>query len=174
MVTFFGFEGIKLEKNKSDNKAFSKNSMIIKVKKEEVGILGEISSKLLDKFDIEVPVFAFIIDLDKFYKIRVKNKKYKPVSPFPAMNRDLAFVVNDGVEALQIQREIENKGGKLLQSVEIFDLYKGKALGDNKKSIAFSLMYSSADRTLVDKEVEESIEKIVKSVGQKFGAEIRK
>ena len=114
------------------------------------------------------------IDLDKLLAKKVGKMKYKELSKFPVVKKDLAIVVDKNVIAQELLKTIKNNGGKLLQETEIFDVYEGKGIEENKKSIAFSLTLGASDRTLKDEEINECIEKIIKGLETKNGAMLRK
>ncbi len=153
---------------------FSKNAVEIYSVKQQIGYLGEVSTKILKQFDIEHKVFVIEINLNKLYQAELKQWRYEKVSPFPKVVRDLAFVVSDDLPAEEIRREIMNNAGKLAKSVDIFDVFKGKNIEQGKKSIAFTISYSANDRTLTDKEVDESINQIIAHIEKKFDAKLRK
>lgn len=174
MIEYLRFESIEFKPNETEQPVFTSNSLDVFYKKKHLGSLGEVKNEMLSKFDIEQNVFILLLDLDEVYSIDRPNPKYSPVAPYPSVLRDLAFVVDRSINAADILKIIENKGGKLLKSVKIFDVYEGKSIEKGKKSIAFSLSYSSPDRTLVEKEVEDSIKKIIKAIENKFKATLRK
>lgn len=165
---------IKLKAANGANESFNKNSISVLLGKTEIGRIGQINNELATKFDIEVPVFMAVIDLTPIYTSEKVVPKYTPVPPFPGVVRDLGFIVDSSTPAEQVRQEIIQKGGKLLQDVLIFDLYEGKNIGEGKKSLAFSLSYSAPDRTLVDSEVDESVNLIIISIEKKFKAILRK
>jgi phenylalanyl-tRNA synthetase beta chain len=173
MIEFLMLTGIKIKPAKSNHPAFSKNSVELLLKKKSIGRLGEIRRDLLEKFDIENNVYMLLIDFDEMARVPVKEKKYSPVSPYPGISRDLAFVAPDKTPAGEVEDQIWQNGGKLLNNVRLFDVYSGKSIGSGMKSLAFNLYYSSPERTLVDKEVDKSVNKIVKAIEKKFDAKLR-
>ncbi len=174
MLQYFHLDDeIEIKTAKDHGVWFSANSLTLIYKDREIGMLGTISGEILKKFDIEIPVNALLIDLDALFKIPGKELKYKPVPPFPGVTRDLAFVLDESVQAGPIYSAIYANGGVFLRSVDIFDVYKGKNIAEGKKSIAFTLYFASPDRTLVDEEVDDSINKIVSAVKKEFNAELR-
>ena len=114
------------------------------------------------------------MELQNIYKSPKIISKYKPVSPYPAIVRDIGFVVNKNLTAEKISTDIMKNGGELLKDVRIFDVYSGKSVEEGKKNVAFSLSFSSMDRTLVDEEVDNAIGAIISSVEKNFGAVLRK
>ena len=100
--------------------------------------------------------------------------KYKEISKFPSVKKDLAVVVDKNITSDEIATVIKKAGGSSLSKIEVFDVYTGKGIDENKKSIAYSLTFEKMDRTLTDEEINESIEKIVDMLSKKLGAELRK
>lgn len=153
---------------------FSANSLIIQVNKKNIGVVGEISKELIKYYDIDNSIYLIQIDLDVLYKIEIPAPKYQKISPYPPILRDLAFLVDKEIPAGNLQQEIANIGGNYLKELNLFDLYEGKQIPENKKSIAFNLVFSSETKTLTDQEIEPIINKIIQSLETKFGAIIRK
>ena len=99
--------------------------------------------------------------------------KYKEISKFPAVSKDLAVVVDKDLEAQKIAMQIKKSGGSLLNDIKVFDVYTGKGIDEDKKSIAFSLSFGKLDATLTDEEINGSMEKIVKELESKLEARLR-
>jgi len=170
----FKLKGIKFTQTNEQIKGFSLNAMQISYKNDTIGAFGEISDELLKYYDISMPVYCAIIDLSKLYKVELKEGKYEALSPYPSIYRDLAFIVDESTPGGEIMNTIKSTGGSLLKSCQIFDLYKGKSIGEGKKSIAYSLEFSSPSKTLTDEEIEPIISKIVTAVESQFSAVLRK
>ena len=113
------------------------------------------------------------INLDKLLAKQVGKMKYKEYSKFQSVKKDLAVVVDDKVEAQELQKVIKANGGKLLLNSKIFDLYTGKGIPEGKKSLAFSVELGANDRTLTDDEIVAVMTKITEGLEKKFGAELR-
>ncbi|MEK7219916.1 MAG: phenylalanine--tRNA ligase subunit beta, partial [candidate division NC10 bacterium] len=96
-----------------------------------------------------------------------------PVKPFPPALQDIALVVDDGVTAADLTAVIRSAGGPLLADARLFDVYRGQQLPSGKKSLAFSLVFQAADRTLTDAEVEAEKRRIVEAAARRLGAEPR-
>jgi len=174
LAGFFRFKNMKLLPVKDEKGVFSKNVLNISYKNEIIGQLGEISEKYLKKFDVEYPVFILLINLKKLYSIPVDVPKYSTVPPFPGSRRDLAFLLDKTVPANDVRSVIANCNSKILKKVDIFDVYEGKAVDGNKKSIAYSLLFSSPEKTLVEEEIDKVVNEIVKTIETKFSATLRK
>ena len=97
---------------------------------------------------------------------------YRPVTPYPAVLRDLAVVVPVDIPSRQMEETIRS-AGKDLASADLFDLYEGKGIPDGHRSLAWSLSFQSPNRTLTDEEVDESIQAIVGALDREYGARLR-
>jgi len=153
---------------------YSPNALNIELEKKIIGTIGYINKSFAKQFDIETDVLLAEIDLSHIYNYQLQPKKYKPVSPYPEVQRDLAFVIEQTINSGEIFAEIYAKGGTLLKNVQIFDVYIGKNIPEGKKSVAFSLTFASNERTLTDDEVENKINDIINAVETKFAAQLRK
>ncbi len=148
-------------------------SFEIEIDDDIIGSAGQISTELAKAFDIKQAVLAAVLDFDKLLTKRRPEMSFRPVPRYPAAPRDLAVVIDETVNAGQIEEEIKKVGGDLLEEVKIFDLYRGKQVGEGKKSIAFALQYRSSERSLESKEVIATHNKIAKHLKKHFNAEIR-
>ncbi len=145
----------------------------IRIKNTVVGEMGEIHPDVRGNFDIDARVYVAHLNLDKIYAAVNDFKVYKPLPRYPAAERDLALIVKDAVTAGSLLNCIRKNGGAFMESVSLFDVYKGKPLADDQKSLAFAMVFRSPDRTLTDEEVSAAIQKIMDSAKKDFGAEIR-
>ena len=143
-------------------------SALISVNNDVVGIIGRVHPNL-EKDN----VFVFEIDLDKLLDKKVGKMKYKEFSKFPSIKKDLAVVVDKEITSEQIGTWIKKAAGSSLSNIDVFDVYTGKGIEENKKSIAYSLTFEKMDRTLTDEEINESLEKIVEVLEKKLGATLR-
>lgn len=143
-------------------------SALISVNNDVVGIIGRVHPNL-EKDN----VFVFEIDLDKLLDKKVGKMKYKEFSKFPSIKKDLAVVVDKDVTSEQIGTWIKKAAGSSLSNIDVFDVYTGKGIEENKKSIAYSLTFEKMDRTLTDEEINESLEKVVEVLEKKLGATLR-
>lgn len=139
-----------------------------------LGWAGEIHPEAREAMDIDQIVVAFELDLDKLIKGAHNQENYHEFSPFPAVQHDLAIVVPDEVTCEDLLQRITSAGGKLLESVRLFDVYRDPIrVGVGKKSMAFSLTYRSDDHTLTSDEVERAHGKIVTKLCKATGGEVR-
>ena len=134
----------------------------------KIGIIGKVHPSVT-KDDI----YVLEINLDKLFTFRVKQMQYKDISKFPGISKDLAFVVDKKVPASDIMTVIKKEGGKLLKNISIFDVYEGEKIGENERSIAFSLTFEDPNRTLNEEEVMEIFNRIINTVEIKLNAKVR-
>lgn len=143
------------------------------VNKEFAGLLGEIHPDVLDNYDIDEKCYIAELNLDVLFKNANIEKKYTALPKFPAVDRDMALLVDDEVLVQDIESIIRNKGGKILEDVKLFDVYKGAQIPEGKKSVAYSIVYRMPNRTLTDAEVTKVHDKIVRTLENNLGAELR-
>ena len=143
-------------------------SAVISVNNDIVGIIGKIHPKV-EKDD----VFVLEIDLDRLLSKRVGKMKYKEISKFPNIKKDLSIVVDKKISAQEIGMKIKKLAGSLLESSEVFDVYTGTGIEDDKKSISFALTFGKGDRTLTDDEINEVMNKIIAGLEKDIKAELR-
>ena len=144
-------------------------SALISVNNDIVGLIGRVHPSL-----VKEAVYVLEINLDKLLDKKVGKMKYKEFSKFPSVKKDLAVVVDKNVTSAEIAMTIKKAAGSALSNIEVFDVYTGKGIEENKKSIAYSLTFEKMDRTLTDEEINASLEKIIDMLEKKLGAELRK
>lgn len=139
----------------------------------KIGTMGQIHPDLQRKLDLE-DTYAAEILLQPLYDAAQSRLQYSEIPRFPGMERDIAVVVDSEVPAGQLIANIRENGGSLLKTVQVFDVYTGGKMESGKKSIAISLLYRHGEHTLTDEEVGEVHDKVLSSLHQTFGAELRK
>ena len=139
-----------------------------------LGWVGEIHPEAREAMGIDEVVVAFELDLDKLIKGARNQENYREFSQYPAVEHDLAIVVDNTVTCEDLERRITSAGGKLLEGVRLFDVYRDPVrIGKGKKSMAFALTYRSDDHTLTSEEVEKAHQKIVTKVCKGVNGEVR-
>lgn len=139
-----------------------------------IGWVGEIHPLAARAFEATAPVVAFELDVAALVKAARSARPYVDVPTFPAVDIDQAFVVDEGVTHEKMCQVMTSAGGKLLEDVRLFDVYRDEErVGAGKKSMAYALTYRAADRTLTSEEVEKAHERLVKKVCGATGAEVR-
>jgi phenylalanyl-tRNA synthetase beta chain len=146
----------------------------IKTNHQEIGFLGQISPRVLEKFKISQPVVVFDIDFEKLQKLCSEETIYQPISRFPAAVRDLAVLVPRGTKVVEVLNKINVAGGFLVKDVDLFDIYEGEELPQGKKNLAFHLIYQAEGRTLTAREIDEIQNKIIKTLEKNPEWQVRK
>lgn len=127
----------------------------------KVGYLGEVHPQVCENYNIGDRVYYADIDMLYIVEHACFDKKYEGIAKFPTSTRDISLVVDKQVLIGTMENAIIKKGGKLLESCELFDIYEGEQVGEGKKSVAFSLVFRAKDRTLSDTEISEIMDKIL-------------
>jgi phenylalanyl-tRNA synthetase beta chain len=142
------------------------------VAEQECGWLGEIHPLICRDWDLDSAA-GFEIDLAPLIAASpVGDESYEDVISYPAVHQDIAVVVDEGVPAAAVRAAVLEGGGELLRSAEVFDLYRGEQLGEDRKSLALRLSFRAADRTLTDEEVAEKRGSIASAV-ERIGGSLR-
>jgi phenylalanyl-tRNA synthetase beta chain len=147
-------------------------SMSIEINGSYAGYLGCVRRDLLEVFNVERPVFVAEIDLETLQSAR-GQKRYIPLPKYPRVQRDVAFVVAESTPAESIERIISEASSSLLQSVEVFDVYRGENIAPGTKSLAFSLELMSRERTLTETEIDAEVRNVIEAVVRRTGAALR-
>ena len=146
----------------------------LKVGNDIIATFGEANPLLTKNYDITQRVLLAEISIDKISVYARRNKKYSPITKYPVLERDIAMVIDEDVEVGEIEKVIQKKAKKLLEEAKLFDVYRSEKLGENKKSVAYSLKFRLPDRTLTDEEVNGVMKEIVSELEKSLGAELRK
>ena len=146
---------------------------LVKANNKECAVFGQLHPTVAESYGIDCPVFVAEIKLDVLLEINKRKTVYKPLPKFPAVERDFAVLVDKEIPVGTLEKAIQGGAGRLLEKIELFDIYEGAQIPEGKKSVAFSVYLRSADNTLTDKEIEDISSKIIKKL-ESVGAELRK
>ena len=147
---------------------------VIKIGGEEVGFLGNIDRKVLNGLGIKNEAVVFDIDFDKLQKLASEENEYQPLSKYPAAVRDLAILVPSDVKVIDVLNKINAAGGKLVRDVDLFDIYEGEELPEEKKNLAFHIIYQAQDRVLSSEEIDRLQKRIIEALEEEPEWEVRK
>lgn len=146
----------------------------LKVGNDVFATFGEVHPLVSENFDIQKRVYLAEVNMDKVAKYARINRKYTPIPKFPAVERDIALVVDENVEVGQIEKIIKKKAKKVLETIELFDIFRNtEKLGENKKSVAYALKFRIAERTLTDEDINPVMKDILEELEKSVGAKIR-
>lgn len=129
-----------------------------------IGYLGEVHPEVADNYNLGTKTYIAVLDVEELAKRASFDVKYKGVAKFPAVTRDISLVMKKTVLAGQVEEVIRQSGGKLLEAYHLFDIYEGENVGADEKSLAYSIRFRAADRTLEDKDVTAVMDKILKKL----------
>ena len=139
---------------------------------EVVGYLGEVHPIVCNNYDISTRVYTAVLDMPLITKNATFDRKYEGIAKYPAVTRDLSMVVPKNIMAGQIEAMIEQRGGKLLESYQLFDIYEGEQIQEGYKSMAYSIVFRAKDRTLEENDVTSAMKKILNGL-ESIGIELR-
>lgn len=158
---------------KSDDPTFHPGRCAVLSKDgEEFGIIGEVHPLVCVNYGINTRVYVGKLKLRKLFAMMDTQRSYVPMPKFPASTRDLALLCDDALPVMTMEKAIKAAAGKILEKIELFDVYKGSQIAQGKKSVAFNISMRASDRTLTDEEVNGAMSKILKAL-EELGAQIR-
>ena len=137
-----------------------------------IGILGELHPETLENYGIGVKAYAAKVNVTELLDMANAVKTYKPLPKFPAAVRDLAIVCDEDLPVAELEKAIKKAVGSTLESVTLFDVYKGKQIAEGKKSVAYSIAMRSHEGTLTDEQSDAAVKRVLKEL-EKLGAELR-
>ena len=141
---------------------------------EMLGIFGQLHPLTAQNYGFNTPVYAAELDFDAIFEHIDGVIEYKPLPKFPASTRDFSFVCDEELEVGKLSALIARAGGKLVENVELFDIYRGAQLGEGKKSVSFRVTLRASDRTLTVEEADKVSSKILSSLEHQLGLTLRK
>ena len=145
------------------------------IKKDVIATLGIVSDTVLNRFDIKQPVFYADIDWDKLMALNKKvTIRHNDIPKYPAVQRDLAIVVDKALPYEAVEKATTNAGVNKLTNINLFDVFESEKLGTGKKSMAISFTFLDTEKTLTDKEIDGMMNKIIGAYETELKAEIRK
>ena len=139
---------------------------------EVIGYLGEIHPAVMENYEIGERTYVAVLDMPLIYDKTTFDRRYEGIAKYPAVNRDISMVMPKNILVGQVEEIIRKKGGNLLESFELFDIYEGSQIKEGFKSVAYSVVFRAKDRTLADNEVQEIMDKILKAL-KELGIELR-
>ena len=138
-----------------------------------LGIIGEIHPDVLENYDMKERCLIGELDFDAIVELSNLEKKYKPLPKYPSITRDIALLINEDVLVREIEKIILANGKGLVESIKLFDVYTGSQVEEGKKSVAYSIVYRSSEKTLTDEEVVKVHDKILQELEGKLNATLR-
>ena len=168
-----GIKDYKVEKGSNILFNPKQSAKIIVAGNIQIGQLGKISPWIAEKYNFDFPVYIFELDMGALLKSQNLKRNYFPISKYPAVVRDVALVVPEGISYFQVSSQIKKTGGKVITQIKLFDVYQGKQIDRGFRSMAYSIIYQSGEKTLTDKEVNSIHNKVLHSLEKNFKVKIR-
>jgi phenylalanyl-tRNA synthetase beta chain len=137
-----------------------------------LGVVGEVDPEVLERFGIDRRVGWIDVDLDNICGLPRRSQELQPISSYPSSDLDLAFVTPDAVEVQTLANALREAGGELLESLQLFDVYRGPGVAGGSRSLAFRLRFVAPDRTLSEAELA-SLQSSCVAAGTAAGAALR-
>ena len=150
---------------------FSHPTAEIVVDGKVIGLLGKVDSNVLKHFDISKDVILFELNIDAIVKVLSGVSRFEVFSKFPPVINDIALIINEEISHASLLEVFNNS--PLVNSVQLFDIYRGNQIDDNKKSLAYKITYQSLEKTLTNEEVIQEQNEIIKQLNKNFGATVR-
>ena len=140
---------------------------------EYLGRFGQVHPLVAKNYGVSEELYAAELDFPAMFAHRTTELYYAPLPRFPAVMRDISLVCDDALTAGELEKCIRRAGGEYLESVEVFDVYKGANIPEGKKSISFALALRAGDQTLTDDHADEAVAAILGALAREYGAVIR-
>ncbi|MFH1711694.1 MAG: phenylalanine--tRNA ligase subunit beta [Patescibacteria group bacterium] len=166
--------GLKIELTRefNDERWHSTRSAAVKINGENRGMIGQLAVTYQEAFGIDRPVVIIELDLEDVLPQMFIARSYTPIPEFPAINRDIAIVVPESVDYASLTREIKDQSS-IIESVSLFDIYRGTGIPEGKKSMALSIVLRAPDKTLSSEHADDVMKAAEQVLKEKFGAIIR-
>ncbi len=169
LLVYLGFEGRYSFTSTNEIKDMHPGATaLVNIDNRPVGYIGRVHPNMSKK-----EIYVSELSMTKLLEKKTRPFKYKEISKYPSIVKDVAFIMPNGMESAEVEREISRSAGKLLKNIEVFDLYRGENVKNDEKSIAYSLTFGSDEKTLRAEEVNELFNKIIEEVCKKLSLSIR-
>ncbi|HLR33940.1 MAG TPA: phenylalanine--tRNA ligase subunit beta [Tissierellales bacterium] len=145
----------------------------IVIKDNIIGVIGEVHPDISENYSIKENAYLVELDFDAIINCADLSRKYKPLPKYPAIVRDVAIVLDKDTMVQEIEEVILDNGKGLINEIKLFDIYEGEQVPEGMKSIAYSIVYRSYERTLKDDEISKLHSNIIKKLEESFNAELR-
>ena len=170
ILDMFNISSTRVKYTRFETDEFHPNrSALVLIDNKPLCVMGDIYPT---KKEIKDSMILLEMNLSVLFATKSKNIKFEPISAYPQSSRDYAFIIDDSINYIDIKNEVK-KCSSLIKEVSVFDIYKGKNLAQNEKSIALTVVFESNDHTLKDNEIDEVHNKIVETLNKKFNVSLR-
>ena len=143
------------------------------VNRDNIGYLGELHPAVLKNYGIGTRAYLAVLDMEKVIANANRDVVYQALPKFPALTRDIAMLVKEDITVKEIADIIKKNGGAYLEEVKLFDVYQGAQIEAGSKSVAYSIAFRSAEKTLSDADIADAMDAILKGLADELGAQLR-
>ncbi|MDQ0351206.1 phenylalanyl-tRNA synthetase beta chain [Alkalibacillus filiformis] len=171
LLDYLAVDGVEFERGQLEE-LHPGRTAVVKLNGDIIGYIGQLHPTVQKEHDLQ-ETYVFDLNLEAILEGSNTREGYTPITKYPAIAQDLAFVVAQDVPAAQLEQAIMTQGQPHLHSVRVFDVYEGEHMEEGKKSIAFNLIFQNNERTLKDEEIEEARESIVNHLESEYNAVLR-
>lgn len=168
-----GFDGYEIEPETTNSTFHPGRCAKVVYNNIYIGTFGELHPDVIENYNLGQRVYVSEINVDLVFENLIKVKKYSPLPKYPSTSRDIALIVKDEVIVKQIEDIIKANSAGLVENYQLFDVYKGSQIEEGYKSIAYSITYRSAQKTLTDEDVAKVHDKILSELSEKLNANLR-
>jgi phenylalanyl-tRNA synthetase beta chain len=148
-------------------------SATVEIGGEPAGMIGELHPRVAQRLDLPARVAILELDVASLTRNAPRSTTYRDIPRYPPIRRDLAFILDAATPAADVRSALEQAGGELVGSVLMFDVFEGPPLSEGQRSLAFSIDFRAADRTLTDQEADRVVAAMVERLSRDFGAQLR-
>lgn len=173
MLNRLGIENIEYIKEKELNSFHPGRTAKIILKGEELGIIGEVHPDVAENYEIKDRVYIAYLDFERIIKETNLDIKLEALPKYPSMTRDIALLLKKEIPVGHIEKLMRKHGEELIEKIQLFDVYTGDQIPEDMKSVAYSIIYRSSNRTLRDEEVSGIQNAIINDLKEVYGAELR-
>lgn len=173
LLRILGIKDIKYSKHDSDKSFHPGRTAKIESDGKILGFFGYIHPDVASNYEVSKNTVITILDFDKIKTFEGSKKTFVRLPKYPGISRDLALIADSKTTCDLIEESIKKSAGELLETIRLFDIYRGKQIGEDKKSLAYNLVFRSKDRTLKDDEVNILIENILKELKEQLNIYLR-
>ena len=145
---------------------------LIQYENKVIGYLGEVHPEVADNYGIDTKVYVAVLDMPEILPFASFDRKYEGIAKYPAVSRDISMVVPKNILVGDIEKVIEQRGGRILEEYQLFDIYEGSQIKSGYKSVAYSITFRAKDRTLEESDVSGAMKKILNGL-EELGIELR-
>jgi phenylalanyl-tRNA synthetase beta chain len=169
----FGLRGLTFTRRPASTELFLESATVALGGKLQLGVFGQLAPALAKKYDLRDAVLLAELNLDTLLARRNASRSFKPLPAFPSVRRDVAVLVTESITHDAVLQAVKQAKPANLESVELFDVFRGKGVPEGQKSLAYAFTYRAGDKTLTDSEVTASHEKVVAVIKAQLQATVR-